>query len=160
MGIAQPGGFAEANAVDQARVVQGIADNGIPLVQQGFEQSAVGVEAGAIEDGVFSAEEGADRRFEGFVQSLRSADESHGRHTIPEFSESVGGRLPHIRMIRQPEVIVRAEIDDVPLCHLNLGALRAQDLPFGLVETGGTDLRQLLFGGCFERGVGHLPRER
>ena len=55
MGIAQTGGFAEPNAVDQARVVQGIADDGIPLVEQGFEQSAVGVEAGAIEDGVRSA---------------------------------------------------------------------------------------------------------
>ena len=45
MGITQASGFAEPDAVDQARVVQGIADNGVSFVEQGFEQAAVRIEA-------------------------------------------------------------------------------------------------------------------
>ena len=59
MGIPR-GGLTETNAVDQAGMVQGVADDGIPFVEQGFEQSAVGIEAGAVENRVIGAEKGAD----------------------------------------------------------------------------------------------------
>ena len=44
MGIPQASGFAETDAVDQACMVQGIADNGVSFVEQAFEQTAVRIE--------------------------------------------------------------------------------------------------------------------
>jgi hypothetical protein len=57
-------GLAEPHAVDDAGVVELVADDGVLGAEQGFEQAAVGVEAGRVEDGVLGAEELADRLFE------------------------------------------------------------------------------------------------
>ena len=48
--------FAEPDAVDDARVVQFIADDRVLLAEQRLEQAAVGVEAGGVENRVFGAE--------------------------------------------------------------------------------------------------------
>ena len=63
--VAEAGGFAEAwTSVDDAGVVELVGNDGVFGVEDGLEEASVGVETGAVEDGVFSAEEGADALLE------------------------------------------------------------------------------------------------
>ena len=55
VGIAEALRFTQAHAVDDRRVVQGIGDNRILCAEQSFKQSAVGVEAGGVQNRVFHA---------------------------------------------------------------------------------------------------------
>ena len=57
VGIAQALRFAQAHAVDDARVVQRVADHCVLLVEQRLEQPAVRIEARRVEDRVLGAEE-------------------------------------------------------------------------------------------------------
>ena len=61
MRIAVALGPAETDAVDDRGVVERVADDGVPLVEQGLEEAAVGVEARRVEDGVLGAEESGER---------------------------------------------------------------------------------------------------
>jgi hypothetical protein len=61
MAIAVALGLAEADAVDDGGMVEGVADDRILLLQQGLEEPAIGIEAGGIEDGIPHAEEAGDR---------------------------------------------------------------------------------------------------
>ena len=62
--VAEALGLAQAHAVDDRGVVQGIGDDRVVFAQQGFEQTAVGIEAGGVKDGVFGAEVSGDFRFQ------------------------------------------------------------------------------------------------
>ena len=77
VGVAQAARLAQANAVDDAGVVQRIADDGILLVEQGFEQSAIRVEAGGIQNRVFHRQVGAQALLQLAMHALRAADEAH-----------------------------------------------------------------------------------
>jgi hypothetical protein len=57
-----PLGLAEADAVDDRRVVERVGDDRVLLAEQRLEEAAVGVEAGPVEDGVLGPEERADLR--------------------------------------------------------------------------------------------------
>jgi hypothetical protein len=37
-------------------------------------------------------------------------------------------------MVGEPKIVVGTEIEDLALCHANLGPLRTEDLPLGLIE--------------------------
>jgi hypothetical protein len=82
MGIAKALRFAQANAVDQARVIQGVADNRIAFVEKRLEQARIRIEAGAVEDGVGRSQKMGDVLFEMFMKILGPANESDGRHPI------------------------------------------------------------------------------
>ncbi len=56
VGVAQPPRLAEPDAVDDARVVERVADDRVLLVEQRLEETAVRVEAGRVEDRVVHAE--------------------------------------------------------------------------------------------------------
>ena len=56
---------------------QRIANDGVLIGQQRFEQAAVRIEAGGVEDRVFGAEESTDFFFELFMDCLRAADEAY-----------------------------------------------------------------------------------
>ena len=61
VGVAVALGLAQADAVDDRRVVERVGNDRVVFVEQRFEQAAVGVEAGGVEDRVFGAEEIGDR---------------------------------------------------------------------------------------------------
>ena len=69
IGIAITLGFAEAYAVDDRGVVERIADDGIFGREQRFENTAVGIEASGIEDGIVRFEEARNGCFEFLVES-------------------------------------------------------------------------------------------
>ena len=61
-------------------MVECVRDYCVVLAEQWLEQTAIGVKAGGIEDGVFGAEKSTDPAFEFLVQILRATDEPYRRH--------------------------------------------------------------------------------
>ena len=68
--VAKARGLAQADAVDDRRVVQRVGDDRVLLAEQRLEQAAVGVERGRVEDRVFRAEEGRQSLLERLVHGL------------------------------------------------------------------------------------------
>ena len=109
-------------------MVQGVADDGVLLVQQGFEQPAIGIEAGGIEDGLLHAEKAGDGLFQLLVKILRAADEPNGGKSESVILQRLVGGGQDLGMVGQAQVVVGAEIQDIaPRRHPNMGALRADD---------------------------------
>lgn len=71
--------LAEANAVDDGRVVERVRDERVVLAQQRLENARVGVKARREEDRVLHAVEACDLALEGLVDVLRAADKAHRR---------------------------------------------------------------------------------
>ncbi len=61
-------------------MVQGIGNNGIFRAEQGLKQTAVGVEAGRVQNRIFHAEERSQFALQRLVAVLGAADEAHGGH--------------------------------------------------------------------------------
>ena len=55
----------------------------------------------------------ADAAFEGFVYTLSAADEPNRRRAEPPLAQTVAGRLHHLGVIRETEVVVCAHVDHV-----------------------------------------------
>ena len=89
--VAEAGGLREADAVDDAGVVELVGDDGVFGVEDGLEEASVGVEAGAVEDGFFGAEEGADALLELGVDGLGSADEADAGEAVAPFLQGLSG---------------------------------------------------------------------
>jgi hypothetical protein len=125
--------LAEADAVYDRGVVQFIGDHGIFRAEECFKKPAVRVEARAVEDRVLRPEESAQRRFELFVDALRAADESHAREPVTPAIQRRVRRGSHVGMLREAEVIVRAEIQHfAPVRERDARALRRPDEPLAL----------------------------
>src|ERR1019366_977993 len=141
-GISQALRLAEANAVDDGRVVQRVADDDVALVEQRLEEAPVRVEARRVEDRIFHAEEPSEPGFEPLVGVLRPADEPHTREAVAVLVERRTRRLDDARMRAQAEVVVRAEVEDGRrrLAHADRRALRAEQPPLTLLESGRAEL--------------------
>ena len=137
VGVAQPPRLAKPHPVDDAGVVQSVADDGVVLAQQGLEQAAVGVETRRIEDGVLGPEEGAEASLQFPVRGLGAADEAHRGHAEAEAFEGLPGGCHQGRMVGQAEVIVGAEIQDLAaVVEPDGGLLGRGDDAFGLEKPG------------------------
>ena len=111
--VTEPLRFAEPNAVDDAGVIQFVADHGVFCGRAGFEQAAVRIEARRVKNRVFRAEKFGQRGLEFLVDVLRAADKAHRRHAETVSIERFFRRREDGGMIGQSEVIVRAKIDHV-----------------------------------------------
>ena len=131
--------LAQPDAVDDAGMVQRVADYGVIRAQDRLEQPAVRVEAGGVQDRVFRAEVGADALLQLLVQGLRAADEAHRGDTEPVLVERLVRGFPNFRVVGQSEVVVRAEIENllrrVIDCDVDLCLLWTADDAFGLVKS-------------------------
>ena len=132
--VTQAPRFAEPDAVDDAGVIERIRDDGVLFTEHGFEQSAVGIPARRIQDGVFGAEEARQRRFELLVHGLRAADEAHRRHAVAVAVDGAVCCLADRWMTGQPQVVVSAKIYDVGVVGADLSALGAGDHALGLEQ--------------------------
>ena len=138
-------GLAQANAVDDGGVVELVADDGVGLAQQRFEQTAVGVKSGRVQDGVFGAQESGQTGFQGFVQVLCAANEAHRTQAITVGAQGFVRGLDHGGVAREPEVVVGAQVDDLAaIGRLDLSALVAGDDAFAFHQALG--LQALQFG--------------
>jgi hypothetical protein len=98
VGVAVAGGLAQAYTIDDARVVQRIADNGILLIEQGFKNAAIGIEACCIEYGILCRMEFGDLLFQFFVYVLGAADEPYRGHAITMGVKGLMSGLDHLGM--------------------------------------------------------------
>ena len=146
VGVAVALGFAQTYAVDDRGVVERIGNDGVVLVEQRFENAAVGIEAGGVEDGVFRAEEFGDLLLEFLVQVAGTADEADGRHAVAVGVERLLGGFHQLGVVGQAEIVVGAEIQDILAGrHLDGCLLGRRDDTFFLVQAGFTDGLELGF---------------
>ena len=141
--IAITRGFAEAHAVDDARVVEFVGNHRVRIGQERFKQAAVCVEAGAIENRILHAQKTRNPRFQLFVDALRAADEAHGGK--PVTPRIIGGsrRRDQGGMIRQPQIVVGAHIEHARrLRGVDSRALRRGDHALFLIRARGANLVQ------------------
>ena len=92
-------------------MVERIGDDGILFREQRFEQTSVRIKASRIENSILGAEEVGYDTLELFVRILCAADETHRCHAVAACVHTVFGCLNQFGIVRQTEVVVRAEID-------------------------------------------------
>ena len=126
--------LAEADAVDDAGVVEGVRDHGVAFVEQRFEDAAVRVEAGRVKDRVLGPEELGKRLLQLLVHLLRATDEAHRRHAVAPAVERLLGRCHDLGMIREAQVVVGAQIEHLPVHDGDRRALRRADHALRLLE--------------------------
>ena len=85
---------------------------------------------------VSSVPEGRDRVFEPLVLVLSSADEPHRREPEAVLVHGVFRGPDELRVVGEPEVVVRAEVEDRLRGDLNLRGLVRHDDALVLVEAG------------------------
>src|SRR5207253_4918091 len=119
--------------VDDAGVVQFVGQDRVLVAEDSLEQSAVGVPARRVEDGVLLAEEARDSLFELLVQLLSAADEANRGQAVAVAIESLVRGLDDGRMIGETEVVVGAEVDHFPAIDLNGRPLWPLELARALV---------------------------
>jgi len=69
-------------AVDDARVIEGVGNDGVALIEERFEQTAVRIETGGVEDRIVGAQKAAHALLKLPVHALRAADETHRGHAV------------------------------------------------------------------------------
>src|SRR5207249_6766976 len=100
----------------------------VAVFEQRLEEAAVGVEAGGVENRVLGPEEPGEPRLQLLVHVLRPADEAHRRHAVAVAIERLSSRLDDRRVRGEPEVIVRAKVQDLAATlHADERALRTLD---------------------------------
>jgi len=77
-------------------VVQRVGDDGVILAEQRLEHTAVGIEAGRVQDGGVGMEEVGYLVLKLPVNVLRAADEADAAHAVTVRIESLAGRLDHL----------------------------------------------------------------
>ncbi len=136
-------------------MVELIGNHRILCAEEGFEQAAIGVETGGVEDGVVHTEKFRQPLFQLFVQGLRAADEPHGSHAITPIAQALGRGGIHGGMLRQPQVVVGAEVQHLPLCHTHVRALGRCDEALVFGQPRGLDIGQLA-GQVFPKCAVHV----
>src|SRR6185437_10774838 len=122
---------------DDAGMIQLIGNNCIFLVEQRFKQTAIGIEARAIEDCVFRTEELAEPFLQLLVNRLCTADEAYTGKAVAPAIERLPRRLYNRGMIRQTHIVVGAKVQyrrSVRQTHF--GLLRPSQQTFAFVKTG------------------------
>ena len=86
-----------------------------------------------------------DGLFQLTVDVLRSADETHGRHTVTTLVHRFLGSGDQARIVRQPEIVVRTEVQCLAaVLKGDFGTLGGADIAFVFVKTGLFDGLQLI----------------
>ncbi len=147
-------GLAESDPIDDRRVIERVGDDRVFGAEQRFEKAAVRVETGAEQDRVVRAEELRQALLELLVQRLGAADEAHRRHPEAPSLERVARGLDHRRVIGEPEVVVRTEVEE--LAHaldLDVRRLRRLEHELTLVEASLPQSVEFLYKLLLERSV-------
>ena len=120
-------GLAQPHAVDDGRVVQLVGDHRVLGPQQGLEETAVGVEAGGVENGVVHAQKLRQLPLQLLVDGLGAADKPHGAQAEAPPVIALLGRLDEGRVVAEPQVVVGAHVHHP----LGLGGVDAGELGCG-----------------------------
>jgi len=120
-------------------VVEGVGDDGVLGAEEGFEEAAVGVEAGGEEDRVVMAEELREAGFELPVQVLCAADEADRGHAEAVVVHRGFGGGDQAGVVGEAEVVVGAEVQHLAPIHLHMRTLGAGDQALAFHQAFGVD---------------------
>ena len=109
VGVAVPRGLAQADAVDDGRVIEAVADDGVFLGQQRLEHASVGVKGRGVQDRVLGVVKIRNALFQLFVDVLGATNEADARHAKSMGVNGPFGRFHHTRMGTQSQVVVRTK---------------------------------------------------
>ena len=126
--------LAQADAVDDARMVQRIRDHRVALVEQRLEQPAVGVEARGVQDHILGAEVARQALFQLLMARLRAADEAHRGHAVAELVQAALRCGTHRGVVGQAQVVVGTQVDEVAPAGVHDAALGALEHALALVQ--------------------------
>jgi hypothetical protein len=100
---------AEAAAVDDARVVERVGEDDVPLLGERGHHAHVGEVPGAEEQAVVRALERGQLLLQAAVDGHVAGHQPRGPGAGAVSHRRLRGRLAHARMVGQAEVVVRAE---------------------------------------------------
>jgi len=115
--------------VDDRRVVQLIGKNQVVFPDQRRDRGDIRVEARLKRDRRFNPLESCELVFKLRVQSRGPGNGTHGRRSDPEPIDCLLRRLPQPRVIGEPEIIVRAEVQHLFPIHRDPRPLGRLDRP-------------------------------
>src|SRR5690606_40143202 len=107
------GRAAEARSVDNAGVVELVADDDVLAAQNGRDGARVGGEARLIHQRRLGALEGRQPPLQLGVQAHGAGDGPHGSGAGAVCIDGPAGRLPQLRVVGQAQVVVGREVDDL-----------------------------------------------
>jgi len=119
MGVYKAPRLRQADAVDNAGMVERVTDYGVFGTENSFKQTAVGVKTGRIQNGIFRTMKIADLFLQAGMKILGTTYKAYGGQAESIMVQGVLGRLDHAGMIGKSQVVVGAEIEHVP--RLNSG---------------------------------------
>ena len=137
----------DARALDEARVVLGVGeDDAVGALREQTDAAQVREEAGREDDGRFFVRELGELALEPLVKVEIAVQQARAGAARAVLVDGLVRGLEHLGVMRQPEVVVRAEHDD-------LAPLHRDDGPFGRgerveegVDAGGFDQLGVLEG--------------
>ncbi len=128
--------LTEAHPINDRSMIERVGDNRVVTREKRIEESPVRVKARSIQDGIVGVEKFADRPFQLLMIILRTADKADRRHTVSPLVECPFRRVNQFRVIRQPQVVIRAKVKHfLSRLHLNLSPLRAYDYTLFFVKS-------------------------
>ena len=135
--VAEARRLAQANSINDARMIEFVGNDGVVLFEQRFKQSAVGVKARSVKYRVFRSQKGAKLGLQLFMNGLRATDKTHARQPIAPLIQGFARRTHNRRMVSQAEVVIGAHVQYTGLtAHTHFSLLGAGHLTFALIETG------------------------
>jgi hypothetical protein len=145
--------FAEPDAIDDAGVIQFIADHRVFVGEQRLEQAAVCVEAGWVKNRIFGAEKFGKRCFQFLMNVLCAANKTHTRHPKSMGLERFFGRSDQRGMIGKPKIIVCTHVEHAFAARdTNVCILRTRDDTLGFEKALRLNFFQSLSDLIFEFG--------
>lgn len=108
--VPKPLCLAQANAVDDGRVIERVADYGVLLPEQHFEEARIGVKARPVQDCGFHSVELGDAALQLSMAVRGTADEAHRRKAVAPVLERGRGSGRHAPIPGQAQVVVCAEV--------------------------------------------------
>ena len=130
-------GARDAAGIDQRRVVEAVAEDGVALPDHGRREPEVRHIAGREKECARAPGECREFLFERLVLALVTRDEVRGARADTVQPSRLDERLGHARMRSEAEVIVAAEIDAALPVELDLGGVvgEAPDVATPAAET-------------------------
>src|SRR5699024_9095089 len=108
--VAVPLGFAQPHTVNDGGVGQLVGDDCILRLQEGFEQTAVGIKAGGVQNGGLHAGEGGDFLLQLLVDGLGAADKPDGGEAEAPLVIAVLGGGNQLRVVGKTQIVVGAQV--------------------------------------------------
>ncbi len=125
-------------------MIQLVRNHRIFRIQQCLEQPAIRIETRSIKDRIFRAKERRQPLFQLFMNRLRPTNKPNARHPIAPLVQSPVRRFQNRRMIRQPQIVVGAHVQDFRATRCDFRLLRTFNHTLALEQTRLLDAAQLL----------------